>query len=441
MDSNLPPPPDCTNYKKSGGGINIMQPEDYDQEDHSSSTMSTNTETALIITESIPAASIDHEPPQGTTTASIGNSCPAIDDNKGITTRRDLHYWILLVITYAALLVGSVSSSLLSRFYFIHGGSSRWVSTFVQSAGFPVLLIPIYLPMVLLNKNHTRPWPFSSFTPKLFGISVAIGLMLGFNNLLFSWGVSYLPVSTASLLLSTQLAFNLILSVIIVKQRVTFKNLNCVVLLTLSSVLLALTSSHDRPEGVSRKEYFLGFFSILGAGLLFALYLPLVDIIYTKNVRSYQLVMEMQFVMETAATVLAIVGMLSDGGFGEMRRESGVYDLGETSYWLTIGFTILCWQFTFMGTAGLVFLTTSLNSGICMTAILSINVVGGVLAYGDSFGGAKAISTVLCVWGFCSYLYGEYIKMKSHKSLIQEDHHPQDDLYRRVPRFGGDQNA
>ncbi|KAI3866267.1 hypothetical protein MKW92_021538 [Papaver armeniacum] len=409
-----PPPPDCNMViiNKNDGGINIMQEEGYQEEDHhSSSSMSVHTETALFVTQS---TTDQHK------ATSLGN----LNDNiKSSTRRADLRYWILLVITYAALVVGSVSSSLLSRFYFIHGGSSRWVSTFVQSAGFPVLLIPIYLPM-LFSKNHNKPWPFSSFTLKLLLISIAIGLMLGVNNLLFSWGVSYLPVSTASLLLSTQLAFNLILSVIIVKQKVTFKNINCVVLLTLSSVLLALTHSHDRPEGVSQKQYFLGFFSILGAGLLFALYLPLVDLIYSRNVKSYRLVMEMQFVMELAATVLATVGMLADGGFGEMRRESeSVFNLGTTGYWLTIGFTILCWQFTFMGTAGLVFLTTSLNSGICMTAILSINVVGGVLAYGDSFGGAKAISTVLCVWGFCSYLYGEYIKMKDHKKelLLEEE--------------------
>ncbi|KAI3893954.1 hypothetical protein MKX03_020137 [Papaver bracteatum] len=416
MDPNPPPPPDCNMVinNKNDGGINIMQhqEDDYQEDHHSSSSMSVNTETALFVTES--TTDDQHK------ASSLGN----INDNiKSSTRREDLRYWILLVITYAALVVGSVSSSLLSRFYFIHGGSSRWVSTFVQSAGFPVLLIPIYLPM-LFNKNHNKPWPFSSFTLKLLLISIAIGLMLGVNNLLFSWGVSYLPVSTASLLLSTQLAFNLILSVIIVKQKITFKNLNCVVLLTLSSVLLALTHSHDRPEGVSQKQYFLGFFSILGAGLLFALYLPLVDLIYSRNVKSYQLVMEMQFVMEFAATVLATVGMLADGGFGEMRKESeSVFNLGTTGYWLTIGFTIFCWQFTFMGTAGLVFLTTSLNSGICMTAILSMNVVGGVLAYGDSFGGAKAISTVLCVWGFCSYLYGEYIKMKYRKKelLLEEE--------------------
>ncbi|KAF8412621.1 hypothetical protein HHK36_000590 [Tetracentron sinense] len=327
----------------------------------------------------------------------------------GDKARTSKRYWVLLVINYSSLFIGSVSSSLLSRFYFIHGGSSRWVSTWVQSAGFPLLLLPVYIPPLF---NTTKRRPFSHFTPKLLLISVLIGFMMGFNNFLFSWGISYLSVSTSSLLLSSQLAFNLVLSVILVKQKVTFSNLNCVVLLTMSSVLLALGSSHDRPNGVSQAHYFLGFFSILGAGLLFALYLPVMEMVYRK-VYCFAMVMEMQLVMEIAATVLATLGMAFDGGFGDMRKEGQEgFDLGSQAYWLTVVFNVVTWQLCFMGTAGMVFLTTSLTGGICMTALMSMNVLGGVLVYGDAFKGVKVVSTILCVWGFCSYVYGDYIKTK-----------------------------
>lgn len=187
------------------------------------------------------------------------------------THKTGQHYMPLLIINYLCLFVGSVSATLLSKYYFIHKGSSRWVSTWVQSTGFPLLIPPIYLPYLL---SYTERRPFSGFTTRLLALSILVGLCLGVNNLLFSWGNSYLPVSTSSLLLSTQLVFNLILSVIIVKQKVTFSNLNCVILLTLSSVLLALGSSHDRPEGLTSVKYFIGFFCTIGAGFLFALYLP-----------------------------------------------------------------------------------------------------------------------------------------------------------------------
>lgn len=317
---------------------------------------------------------------------------------------------ILLGINYMCLFVGSVSSSLLSKFYFNHKGGSRWVSTWVQCAGFPLLLFPIYLFKICTDRK-----PFTGFTPKILCLSIFIGFLLGLNNLLFSWGNSYLPVSTNSLVLSTQLAFTLITSVIIVKQKITFANLNCVILLTLSSVLLALGSSHDKPIGLTKARYFKGFFSTVGAGLLFALYLPIMEKIYRK-VYWYAMVVEMQLVMEMAATALATAGMAAGGGFSEMKTEStNAFDLGPKAYWLTVGFNVVTWQLCFMGTAGMVFLTTSLTGGVCMTALMGINVLGGVLVYGDHFGGLKAVSTLLCLWGFSSYIYGIYIKMKDEE--------------------------
>ncbi|XP_016489368.1 putative purine permease 4 [Nicotiana tabacum] len=331
--------------------------------------------------------------------------------NTTSTTKK--RYIFLLGINYLCLFVGSISSTLLSKFYFNHKGASRWVSTWVQSAGFPLLLLPIYLPFYVLKSTDRKP--FTGFTPKILSLSILIGFLLGFNNLLFSWGNSYLPVSTNSLVLSSQLAFTLITSVIIVKQKITYANLNCVILLTLSSVLLALGSSHDKPKGLTKSKYLIGFFSTVGAGLLFALYLPLMEKIY-KKVHCYSMVVEMQMVMELAATVLATMGMTINRGFLEMKKESkNVFDLGEKAYWLTVIFNVVTWQLCFMGTAGMVFLTSSLTGGICMTALMAVNVLGGVIVYGDNFGNTKIVSTLLCVWGFSSYLYGMYMKMKEEE--------------------------
>uniref|UniRef100_A0A3Q7I9F5 Probable purine permease n=1 Tax=Solanum lycopersicum TaxID=4081 RepID=A0A3Q7I9F5_SOLLC len=296
---------------------------------------------------------------------------------------------------------GSISSSLLSKFYFNHKGNSRWVSTWVQSAGFPLLLLPIYSPFYVFKSTHRKP--FTTFTPKMLLLSIVIGFFLGLNNLLYSWGNSYLSVSTNSLLLSSQLVFTLFTSVIIVKQKVTYSNVTCVVLLTLSSVLLAVNSNHDKPKGITRKKYFIGFFSTLGAGLLFSLYLPLMEKIY-KHVYCYSMVMEMQMVMELTATVFAMLGMIIDGGFTEMINESKqVFDMGEKAYWITVMLNVVTWQFCFMGTAGMVFITSSLTGGVCMTALMAVNVLAGVIVYGDNFGLIKIISTILCVWGFGSY--------------------------------------
>ncbi|KAK4723261.1 hypothetical protein R3W88_026040 [Solanum pinnatisectum] len=322
-------------------------------------------------------------------------------------------YMFFLGINYMLLFIGSISSSLLSKFYFNHKGDSRWVSTWVQSAGFPLLLLPICLPFYVFKSTHRKP--FTNLTPKMLLLSIVIGFFLGLNNLLFSWGNSYLPVSTNSLVLSSQLVFTLITSFIIVKQKITYTNLNCVILLTISSVMLALGSSHDKPKDLTKTKYFIGFFSTIGAGLLFALYLPLMEKIY-KEVSCYSMVMEMQIVMELAATVLATLGMIIDDGFSEMKKEGkNVFDLGEKAYWLTVMFNMVTWQFCFMGTAGMVFLTCSLTGGVCMTALIAVNVLGGVIVFGDNFGGIKVVSTLLCIWGFSSYLYGMYMKRKEEE--------------------------
>ncbi|KAK1410900.1 hypothetical protein QVD17_37442 [Tagetes erecta] len=322
-------------------------------------------------------------------------------------------YKLLLIINYICLFIGSLSSSLLIKFYFNHNGSSRLVSTWVQSAGFPLLLIPIYLLRFQHQHNNvTIRKPFSSFDMNLLGLCFGVGIMLAISNFCFSWGNSYLPLSTSSLVLSSQLAFTLLLSIIIVKQKITFLNLNCVILLTLSCVLLALSSSNDRPEGLTKRKYFVGFFSTASAGLLFALYLPVMEKIYSK-VDCYAMVMEMQFVMEMVATIVATIGMAVAGGFSEMRRESlEVFDLGGVKYCVVVGMSVVTWQLCFMGTAGMVYLTTSLTGGICMTALMGMNVMGGVVVYGDAFKGMKVVATVMCMWGFCSYVYGMYVKMK-----------------------------
>ncbi|CAN6975030.1 unnamed protein product [Brassica rapa subsp. trilocularis] len=340
----------------------------------------------------------------------------------------------LLITTYGCLFVGSIASSLLAKYYFVHGGSSRWVSTWVQSAGFPLLLGLIYFPHFVFKTTKRRP--FTRFTHRHLLFSVVIGLILGFNNFLFSWGTSYLPVSTSSLLLSTQLIFTLILSVIIVKQKVTFSNLNCVVLLTLSSVLLALGSSQDKPAGLTKTKYFIGFLSTIGAGLLFALYLPVTERVY-RSVYCYAMVMEMQLVMEFSATVFATIGMAFDGGFKEMVKEANqVFTKGPTVYWTVAIFAnVVTWQLCFAATSGMVYLTSGITGGICMTALLAMNVIGGicmtallamnviggVVVYGDAFGGVKIVSTVLCIWGFSSYVYGIYVKMKKDEKNEKEE--------------------
>ncbi|CAO2189126.1 unnamed protein product [Urochloa humidicola] len=348
---------------------------------------------------------------------------PLVGDDKppvlisNCTVRRSL----LLAITFAALFAGSLSSSLLSRFYFAHGGADRWLATLVQSAGFPFLLL------VLLTRppKSGKKMMFGGFTPRLVLYCVLLGLVMGLNNLLYSCGTSYLPVSTTSLLLSMQLAFTLALAAALVRVPLSFANINAVVLLTLSSLLLALrhevvggdrwlpnTRGAAPAATTTSADYLLGVASTLGAALLCALYLPAAELVYRHGgVTGFRMVIEAQVIMEAVATAVSGAGMVaSGGGKGLWSGVEATWDLSPAAYYVVVGAAVLSWQMCFFGTAGMVYLTTSLHGGICMTALLAVNVAGGVVVFGDEFGAEKGVAMVLCLWAFSSYVYGEYKK-------------------------------
>ncbi|KAM0863807.1 hypothetical protein ACQ4PT_044344 [Festuca glaucescens] len=322
---------------------------------------------------------------------------------------------LLLAANYAALFVGSVSSTLLSRFYFAHGGTDRWLATLVQSAGFPALL-----PLLLCARRR----PFSGFTPRLVLCCALLGLVMGLNNLLYSCGTSYLPVSTTSLLLSMQLAFTLALAAALVRVPLCFTNVNAVVLLTLSSLLLALQhrAGSSGSGGATGGDYMVGVAATLGAALLFALYLPAAELLYRHGkFTGFHMVVEAQVIMEAVATTVGAGGMVvSAGGKLPWSAVDRSWDLSPAAYYAVVGAAVFSWQLCFLGTAGTVFLTTSLHGGICMTALLAVNVAAGVVVFGDEFGADKAIAMILCLWAFSSYVYGEY--KKGHKTSWYEDH-------------------
>ncbi|XP_020596291.1 purine permease 1-like, partial [Phalaenopsis equestris] len=223
--------------------------------------------------------------------------------------------FILLFLNIVLILIGGSGGPLILRFYFLHGGKRKWFNAFLQTAGFPFLLVPIFFSFFCRHSRTNRRRFL--LTPTLLLHCTIIGLITGIADYLYSYGLSSLPVSTASLLISLQLGFTAVFAFFIVKHKFNSFTVNSVVLLTLGAVVLAVHANGDRPDGESEAKYYLGFIMKLVASVIYALVLPLVELMYMRAAQevTYALIMEMQFVIGLSATVFCAIGMAVNKDF------------------------------------------------------------------------------------------------------------------------------
>ncbi|KAK1280397.1 Purine permease 3 [Acorus gramineus] len=325
----------------------------------------------------------------------------------------------LLCITSCTLMaVGTVGGPLLIRLYFSHGGSRKWLSSWLQTAAFPIILLPLSF---IYSSSSSASSPFFA-EPRLVFASAVIGLISGLTNFLYSDGLSYLPVSTSSLLYSTQLPFTAVFAFFMVKQRFSFCSVNTVALMTLGAVLLAIRKDGDRPPGVSGSQYTVGFVVTVLSAALLGLIFPCIQFSYAKAKRviTYAVVLQFQLGVSVFATVFCTVGMLANHDFAAIPREAKAYDLGETKYYIVLVATAVLWQFSFIGTAGTIFYTSSLFAGVYTALLLPFTEVAAVIAFRESFSGEKGMAMALCLWGFVSYFYGVYKEGKGPPMTTSE---------------------
>ncbi|KAE9605619.1 putative purine permease, plant [Lupinus albus] len=346
-----------------------------------------------------------------------------------VKNQRDMKK-ILLLINTMMLAIGAGGGPLIMRLYYIHGGKRIWLSSLLLTVGFPITLIPITISYLRSRRHHHRslsnmdspkPKMFTA-TPVLLLAFAVIGVICGVSNYLYAYGVARLPVSTATLVMGTQLAFTAIFAFVLVKQKFTFNSVNAIVLLIFGAGILAQHAGSDRPAGESTKQYIKGFVMTLVASALSGLAFPLVELMYKRTLSiTYSLVMELQMVLGFSATIFSLIGMIIHNDFKVISREAREFGLGEAKYYVILVGCAILWQFYLMGAIGIVFCASSLFSGVMVSVMLPITEVLAVIFYKESFEATKGISLVLSLWGFVSYFYGEFIKAKKiRKKLISE---------------------
>ncbi|XP_050212704.1 purine permease 3-like [Mercurialis annua] len=329
----------------------------------------------------------------------------------------------LLLFNCLILSIGNCGGPLIMRLYFIHGGSRVWLSSWLETGGWPIIFIPLLISYFLRRRRSTNPTTTKLFfiKPPLFFASTFIGILTGLDDYIYAYGAARLPVSTSSLLISTQLAATAGFAFLLVKQKFTAFSINAVVLLTVGAGVLAMHTSSDRPDHESNREYVVGFIMTLSAAVLYGFILPLVELMYKKAKQeiSYTLVLEIQMVMCLFATVFCTIGMLVNNDFKVIPREGREFQLGETKYYVIMVGSAIIWQCFFLGAIGVIFCASSLLSGIIIAVLLPVTEILAVIFYQEKFSAEKGVALALSAWGFVSYFYGE-VKEGKKNNLASE---------------------
>ncbi|MCO5561223.1 hypothetical protein L7F22_014844 [Adiantum nelumboides] len=329
--------------------------------------------------------------------------------NRQLMFGQDAVHWTLMAVSTLALVLGLASATLLGRLYFVHGGSGRWLYSLVQCAGWPVLL-----PLLLFCywKYSLRPTPL---TPRLAIAYLVMGALSSVDNVLYSWGISYLPVSTNSLLSSTQLVFTAIFAFVLVRQKMTSYICNSIVIITTGTILLAVGSDSDRPPSTTPSQYIVGFIVTIAASACFALLLPLIELVFTKLVgkANFARVLEVEIGISVVSSVISVIGMWASHELAIVSEEAAHFNLGTAAYIHALFWSAVGWQLYLLGGAGVIFLASSLFSCCLMTALIPVLPLLAVAFFKDSFSAVKGIAMALSLWGFISYTYGGYVQQST----------------------------
>lgn len=341
-----------------------------------------------------------------------------------VLLQQNFSWWLKISIFTFFLLSGQTMATILGRLYFDKGGNSKWMATFVQTAGFPFILV-LYFTSPLKNpttNNTIKPNSPSKLIRLL--IYTTFGIFLAANCMLYSLGLLYLPVSTYTLICASQLGFNALFSFFLNAQKFTPFVINSVFLLTISSTLLVFNKDSTDSKKISKGKFVIGFICTLGASAGYGLILSLVQFCFRKVFKqeNFKVVLDMIIYPSMVATAAILVGLFASGEWKTLKREMEEFELGHVSYLMTLIWTAIGWQAFNIGCTGLIFEVSSLFSNIISTLGLPIVPVLAVFIFHDKMNGLKVIAMVLAIWGFVSYVYQHYLDYLKSKAGINNAH-------------------
>lgn len=357
--------------------------------------------------------------------AESGGACPgpATEAPRPPLSKR-LAWWAVVLINVVFILGGQSMATLLGRIYYDQGGNSLWMQTVVQSCG-----TPLAIPLLLYFRFRVRPTSSSAVAAsrpplvKLAAIYAGLGVLLAADNLMYSYGLLYLPMSTYSIICASQVSFNAVFAYFLNKEKFRALVLNSVVLLTFSAALVGVNHGSDETgSSIPKGKFPAGFALTLSASALFSLILSLTQLTFDEVLKSDALhtVLEMQFWSNTAAACVSVAGLFASGEWRTIAGEMEAYKKGEVAYAMTLASTAVSWQLCTMGLMGLVAAVSSLFTNVISTVGTPLSPVLAVIFLGDRMDGVKLMAMLIAVWGLLSYVYQHYLDDRAKAKRITE---------------------
>uniref|UniRef100_A0A9I9CFI4 Probable purine permease n=1 Tax=Cucumis melo TaxID=3656 RepID=A0A9I9CFI4_CUCME len=349
--------------------------------------------------------------------SSSESSEPIINDEK-MNHKVNYMKWLKIAFYVIILLIGQTAANLLGRLYFEKGGNSKWIGTLVQVAGFPILLPYYYFIAKTKHKTNTNKNNISKLSEQptvwnLIMIYVSLGVFVAVDSYLFSVGLMYLPVSTFSLLCSSQIAFNAIFSFFLNSQKFTPAIITSLVLLTISSTLLFFETESEGSvkNKESKAKYMIGFICTIAGSAGYGLLLSLIQLFFDNVMKSesFKAIVDMIVYRSLVACVTIVVGIFVSGEWRDLKREMNEFEMGKVSYFMTLVWTTLMWKIFTVGSIALIFEVSSLFSNAVGVLGLPIVPVAAVIVFHDNMSKLKGASMALAIGGFIAYVYQQYV--------------------------------
>ncbi|CAN8231529.1 unnamed protein product [Cochlearia groenlandica] len=339
---------------------------------------------------------------------------------ESLSTPRSKNYrrWLRISTYVLFVLSCQTLSTILGRLYYENGGKSTWMGTLVQLIGFPVLFLFRFFSRTKKPESTHEVFRQSPSFTTLGSVYIVTGLIVSAYSYMSSIGLLYLPVSTFSLILASQLAFTAFFSYFLNSQKFTPFIVNSLFLLTVSSALLVVNTESQSTTDVSRVKYVTGIICTIGASAGIGLLLSLVQLILRKVLKNntFSTVTDLVAYQSFVASCVILIGLFASGEWKTLTSEMDNYKLGKAPYVLTLVSIAISWQVYTIGVVGLIFETSSVFSNSITAVGLPIVPVVAVIVFHDKMNTSKIFSIILAIWGFISFVYQHYLDEKKLKT-------------------------